>query len=50
VESLKTDNVVNEDALGLEALGVAATSMDIILPTYLHAYREGGRFANLKEA
>jgi uncharacterized protein YbjT (DUF2867 family) len=50
VESLKTDNVVNEDALGLDDLGVAATSMDIILPTYLQSYRQGGRFADLKGA
>ena len=47
VESLKTDNVMNENALGLKELGVNVTSMDSILPTYLDYYRPGGRFAAL---
>lgn len=47
VESLKTDNVMNDDALNLSDLGVQTTAMDSILPTYLDYYRPGGRFAAL---
>ena len=50
VRSLKTDNVVQEDALTLDDLGVEATSMDIILPTYLACYRRGGPFGDKKAA
>lgn len=44
VELLKSDNVVNEDALGLADLGVEATPCDIVLPTYLDRFRPGGRY------
>jgi NADH dehydrogenase len=37
VRLLKTDNVVQVD--GLHALGIAPTSMEIILPTYLERFR-----------
>ena len=47
VESLKTDNVVAENAQGLADLGVQQTDMDLILPTYLQSYRAGGRFAEV---
>ena len=47
VESLKTDNVVNADALDLRDLGINATALDSVLPTYLEYYRPGGRFAAL---
>jgi len=47
VESLKTDNIVNEGALSLKDLGVNPTAMDSVLPTYLEYYRPGGRFAAL---
>ena len=50
VESLKTDNVMNEDALGLENLGVTPTALDLILPTYLTRYRRGGRFGDKMSA
>lgn len=50
VKSLKTDNVVQPDALTLENLGVAPTAMDAILPKYLACYKRGGRFANKKVA
>ncbi|MGB0720064.1 MAG: complex I NDUFA9 subunit family protein [Bdellovibrionales bacterium] len=50
VESLKTDNVVNEGALGLADLGVSSTALDTILPTYLSRYRKGGRFGDQKAA
>jgi NADH dehydrogenase len=45
VRSLKTDNVMNDDALGLKELNVEATAMKTILPRYLSQYKKGGRFA-----
>jgi NADH dehydrogenase len=50
VESLKTDNVVSSEALTLADLGLTPTPMDLILPTYLGAYKPGGRFAGQKAA
>jgi len=50
VESLKTDNVMNEGALGLKDLGVNPTALDVILPTYLTRYRRGGRFGDKMSA
>jgi len=51
VRSLKTDNIVKEDALKLTDLGVTPTAMGSILPQYLKCYKRGGRFAdkNTKE-
>lgn len=49
VESLKTDTVVQSNALSLESLGIQATSLDMVLPSYLETYRAGGRFATMKE-
>lgn len=45
VESLKTDNVVSAVAFRLEDLGIEPRAMSLILPTYLKAYKPGGRFA-----
>lgn len=45
VESLKSDNVVPDGALGLDDLGITPTAMQLILPTYLKRYRKGGRFS-----
>lgn len=50
VESLKTDNVVIDGALGLQDLGVQATGLDTILPLYLTRYRTGGRFGERQSA
>jgi len=44
VELLKTDNVVSEGALTLADLGVEATPVEAILPTYLDKFRPGGRY------
>jgi uncharacterized protein YbjT (DUF2867 family) len=46
VALLKQDNVVAEGALGLEALGVTASQMEPILPTYLYRYIKGGQYAD----
>jgi uncharacterized protein YbjT (DUF2867 family) len=42
---LKTDNVVSPDALGLKDLGIEATGLEAIAPSYLWRYRRGGQFA-----
>ena len=46
VELLKTDNVA--DGPGLSELGVQATPLESVLPTYLWKYRRGGQFADLE--
>ena len=46
VEMLRADNVVAPGALGLADLGVPATTMEPILPTYLYRYRRGGQYAD----
>lgn len=38
------DNVVAEKTKTLEAFGVAPTALEAVLPTYLDAFRRGGRF------
>ena len=50
VESLKTDNIMGTDALGLKDLEIEPTSMQIVLPRYLERYRPGGAFAYQKTA
>jgi uncharacterized protein YbjT (DUF2867 family) len=50
VAALRTDNVVSPGAVGLGALGVTATALEPILPTYLNRYRKGGQYADLVEA
>ena len=42
---LKTDNVLSGKLPGLEALGLQATGLEAILPTYLDRYRHGGHMA-----
>lgn len=42
---LRRDNVASSDRPGLEALGVAPTTVEAIVPTYLWRYRKGGQFA-----
>ncbi len=39
LELMKSDNVVSDQALGLNDLGVEAHSAEAILPTYLHRFR-----------
>ena len=45
VELLKRDNVVAAGARTLADLGVEATPLEIILPTYMDKFRVGGRYA-----
>lgn len=46
VESLTIDNVVSGQYPGLAELGVAPTTLEAILPTYLYRYRKGGQYAD----
>jgi uncharacterized protein YbjT (DUF2867 family) len=50
VASLRTDNVVEPGALGLADLGLAATPLHTIIPTYLYRYRKGGQYAEMSAA
>ncbi len=42
---LEKDNVVGANALGLKDLGIAATAVESIVPTYLWRFRRNGQFA-----
>ena len=44
------DNVVAPGAPGLDALGIAPTSVELILPTYMDRHRRGGRWTNPRYA
>jgi NADH dehydrogenase len=50
VNLLKSDNVVSDEAARqartLDGLGIGATSVDAILPTYLWRFRETGQYTN----
>ncbi|NNG03081.1 MAG: complex I NDUFA9 subunit family protein [Inquilinus sp.] len=50
VAQLKVDNVVAEGALTLADLGIEPIAAEIILPTYLHRFRAGGRIHREKAA
>ena len=47
VEMLRSDNVAAAGAPGLAELGVQATALEPILPTYLYRYRRGGQYADV---
>ena len=44
VALLRHDNVVGEGALTLADLGIEATAVEAVIPTYLDKFRAGGRF------
>ncbi len=52
VRMLKFDNVVSEDAVNagrtLAGLGIEATALEVVLPTYLDRFRERGQFAQVR--
>lgn len=50
VISLKSDSVVSEGAKTLADLGIEATSLEAILPSYLWQFRPSGQYAELKES
>jgi len=45
VRLLRTDNVVAAGAPGLAALGITATPVESVVPSYLWRFRPGGQFA-----
>ena len=45
VKLLKKDNVASGKLPGLRDLGIPPTAAELILPTYLDAYRRGGRYS-----
>jgi len=47
VELLRADNVVSAGAPCLADLGVSATALEPIVPTYLYRFRKGGQYADL---
>jgi NADH dehydrogenase len=49
VELLMTDNVVSGAYPGLPQLGIAPTTLEAVLPTYLYRYRKGGQYADQEE-
>jgi len=50
VTLMRTDNVVSPSAAGLADLGITATGIEAIAPTYLWRYRDGGQFADMAPA
>lgn len=50
VEQLKTDSIVPPESPGFADLGIMPTSLDLILPRYLHRYKPGGRFGKSERA
>jgi len=50
VELLKSDNIVSGDLPGLDDLGITPTTLDAVLPGYLHRYRRAGRLPSTEQA
>ncbi len=50
VRMLRSDSVAAPDMPGLAALGIAPTSLALILPTYLDRFRRGGRIRTTSPA
>jgi NADH dehydrogenase len=45
VELLRADNVVSAGTPGLAELGVTATPLEAVIPSYLYRFRKGGQYA-----
>ena len=50
VKNLKNDNVVSEDALGFDDLGIEPVALDAVLPEYLWPYRPSGQYDDIKNS
>ncbi|MGH6620416.1 MAG: complex I NDUFA9 subunit family protein, partial [Alphaproteobacteria bacterium] len=50
VKLLRTDNVPSGKLPTLRDLGIEPTAAELILPTYLDAYRRGGRYSRARLA
>jgi NADH dehydrogenase len=46
---LKTDNVASGAYPGLSDLGIAPTTLESVLPSYLYRYRKGGQYADQED-
>ena len=46
---LRADNVVSGQCPGLADLGIAPTTLEAVLPTYLYRYRKGGQYADQED-
>ncbi len=49
VRNLRHDNVVGQDMMGFEELGIDPVSMAAVLEEYLWPYRPGGQYAEIQE-
>jgi NADH dehydrogenase len=50
VRSLRRDNVVAPEAMGLSDLGIAAVAYEAVLPDYLWRFRPSGQYDAIKES
>jgi uncharacterized protein YbjT (DUF2867 family) len=50
VASLRSPNVVSTGARGFDALGIAPTAMESVLPDYLWRFRPSGQYAAIQES
>lgn len=50
VEMLKIDNVLSGDQYGLADIGLTPTTLDSVLPTYLHRYRKTKRISSFEKS
>ena len=50
VQTLKSDNVVADTAMGFADLGITPTSMDAILDEYLYRFRPQGQYTELTDS
>ena len=50
IANLQGDNVVAEDAKGLDDLGIRPTAMEAVLPDYLWRFRPSGQYDAIKES
>jgi NADH dehydrogenase len=49
VRMLRSDNVVSADRPGLAELGVSASTLEAVIPSYLYRYRKGGQYADQED-
>ncbi len=50
LKNLKHDNVVADDAMGLDTLGIQPVSMAAVLPDYLWRFRPSGQYDAIKDS
>ena len=50
VRSLRRDNIVSDDAMTLQDLGVTPVSIEAVLPDYLWRFRPGGQYDAIRDS